>query len=111
VPHSAAPGSGGALFSPGTRIDGTTFTPPNPLISTISPASTIVGSGDVPLTVTGSHFQMASMVRVDGSAISTTFQNANLLNATIPASVTNVPGPHSVTVENPGPAGSNAKTF
>ncbi len=109
--HSTAPGSGGALFSPGTRIDGTTFTPPNPLISTISPTSTIAGSGDVPLTVNGSHFQMASIVRVDGSPISTTFQNANLLNATIPAAVTNVPGPHSVTVENPGPAGSNAKTF
>jgi hypothetical protein len=61
--------------------------------------------------VAGSNFQMASMVVVDGSPISTTFQNANLLNATVPPSVTNSSGAHSVTVENPGPAGSNAKTF
>src|SRR6185369_5690848 len=111
VNHSTATGSGGALFSPGAKVDGSTFTPPNPLISSISPTVTIAGSGNVPLMVTGSNFQIASMVLVDGSPISTSFQNANLLNATIPPAVTNSPGPHSVTVENPGPVSSNSKTF
>ncbi|MEK6409236.1 MAG: lamin tail domain-containing protein [Acidobacteriota bacterium] len=111
VNHSTATGSGGRLFSPGTRVDGSTFTAPNPVINSISPSAAIVGSGDVPITVTGSHFQAASVVRMDGSPIDTSFGSAMTLNATIPASVTNVPGAHAVTVENPGPVISNSVTF
>ncbi|HSB08517.1 MAG TPA: lamin tail domain-containing protein [Blastocatellia bacterium] len=111
VTHSTATGSGGSLFSPGARVDGASLTPPNPLISSITPTVAIAASGDVTLMVTGSHFQMDGTVRVDGSAVSTTFQSANLLSATIPSAVTSVPGAHAVTVENPGPATSNAKFF
>jgi hypothetical protein len=111
VTHSTATGSGGSLFSPGTRVDGTTFTAPAPLITTISPDRAIVGSGDVPLMVTGNHFDSNAMVRVDGSTIATMFQSATLLDATIPSSVTSVPGPHAITVENPGPVVSNSVNF
>jgi Lamin Tail Domain/IPT/TIG domain len=111
VTHSAAAGGGGRRFSPGTRVDGSTFTAPNPIINSISPAGAIVNSGDAPITVTGSHFEAASHVRVDGSPILATFQSATMLSATIPASITGVPGAHVVTVESPGSAVSNSVTF
>ncbi|MEK6324788.1 MAG: lamin tail domain-containing protein [Acidobacteriota bacterium] len=111
VTHSTAAGSMGRIFSPGARVDGSTFAAPNPVINSISPTAAIVGSPEAPITITGSHFQAASQVRVDGSPIPTTFQSEMTLNATIPASVTSVPGAHAVTVENPGPVISNSVTF
>jgi len=111
VTHTAAVGSGGRRFSPGTRVNGSTFTAPNPVISSISPAAAIVDSGEISITVTGSHFEAASLVRVDGSPISTAFQSATLLGATVPALITSLPGAHIVTVENPGPVVSNNVTF
>ncbi len=110
VPHSAAAGSGGSLFSPGTLVNGSPFTTPNPVINTISPEGTIVGSGDVPLTVIGLHFEAASQVRLDGAPIATVFQSTTVLHATILASVSDTPGTHAVTVGT-GPAVSNAATF
>ena len=111
VAHSTAPGSAGRIFSPGTRVDGSPFSAPNPVINSISPTAAIVGSGDVTITLTGRNFQPGSQVRVEGSPIATTFQSAVALEATIPASVINVPGAHAITVENPGPVISNSVTF
>jgi Lamin Tail Domain/IPT/TIG domain len=111
VLHTTATGSGGALFSPGTRVNGTSFTTPLPVIASISPNVTVAGSGDVAITVTGSNFQAASQVRVDSNVVSTTFTDAMHLNATVPTAITNLAGPHAVTVENPGPVVSNSVTF
>jgi lamin tail-like protein/IPT/TIG domain-containing protein len=111
VSHATAAGSGGRIFSPGTRVDGSSFTAPNPVIGSISPAAAIAGSGEVAITVTGSHFQPGSQVRVDGSPLATTFRSATALDATIPAPVINVPGAHAITVENPGTVTSNSVTF
>jgi hypothetical protein len=111
APHSTIAGSGGRLFSPGTRVDGSFFTAPNPTITSISPDAAIVGSGDIIITVTGSHYQAASQVRVDGSPIATTFQSATSLSATVPASITSAAGTHAITVQNPGPINSNSVTF
>ncbi|MFY9558225.1 MAG: IPT/TIG domain-containing protein, partial [Blastocatellia bacterium] len=111
VTHSAASGSGGRLFSPGTRVGGSPFTAPKPVINSISPQSASAGSGDTPITVTGVHFEPGSQVNVDGFPVPTIFQTAMKLDATIPSSVTNIPGPHLVTVGNPGPALSNSVTF
>ncbi|MEN3335478.1 MAG: large repetitive protein [Blastocatellia bacterium] len=111
VTHSTAAGAGGRLFSPGTRVDGSPFTTPLPIITSISPNAAVAGSGDVPIIVTGNNFQMTSQVRVDGNVVSTTFTDAMHLNATVPTAATNVVGGHTVTVENPGPATSNSVTF
>ena len=109
--HSTAPGSGGRLFSPGTRLDGSFFTAPNPLIGSIAPDSAVAGSGAVPITENGKQFEAASRDHVDGSAIDTTFQNSIQLTANVPAPVTNITGAHAIRVENPGPVLSNAVTF
>jgi hypothetical protein len=111
VRHSMAPGSGGALFSPGTRVNGATFTTPLPVIASLSPNVTVAGSGDVEITVTGSNFQAASQVRVDGNVVSTTFSDTMHLSATVPTAITNLAGAHAVTVENPGSVISNSVTF
>ena len=109
--HSSAAGSGGALFSPGARVSGAPFTSTDPLITSISPDGATVGSGDVPITVSGANFQDGSLVRVDGTQLATGFVSAESLTATVPASVTNLPGAHPVTVENPNSIVSNSVPF
>lgn len=111
VAHATAAGSGGRIFSPGTRVDGSPFTAPTAVINSISPIGAFAGSGDAAIILTGSHFQPDSLVRVDGLFIATIFQSAMALNATIPSLFTDAPGVHSVTVENPGAAISNGVTF
>ncbi len=111
VPHRSAAGSGDKRFSPGTRINGSPFTTTDPVIDSISPDSAVVGSGAVFITITGSNFQIASHVRVDGSPISATFDNANQLSAELPPSVMAAAGAHSITIENPGPVVSNSVAF
>jgi hypothetical protein len=71
--HSMAPGSGGALFSPGARVNGAPFTTTDPVITSISPEGASAGSGDVTMTVTGINFEGGSVVRVNGSPVSTGF--------------------------------------
>ena len=109
--HSSAPGSGGALFSPGARVTGGAFTTTDPVIDSISPISAVVGGGGVLMTVTGQNFQNGSTVLVDAAPVSTVFSSATELQAEIPESVTNTPGTRVVTVKNPDLAISNPATF
>ncbi len=111
VTHSSAAGSGGTLFSPGARVNGSPFTTTDPVINSISPDAAIAGSGPVALTVTGQNFQNGSRIRVDGSPLTTTFFDSTQLGAELPDSVTNSPGAHSITVQNPDLTVSNALTF
>ncbi|MFL6278195.1 MAG: lamin tail domain-containing protein [Blastocatellia bacterium] len=110
VSHSSAAGAG-HLFSPGTRTNGSAFTTTDPIISSISPNVLVSGGGNTDIVVTGNNFVATSKVRVDGTQITTTFTNAMELGAAVPASVTNAPGAHFVTVENPGPVISNSVTL
>jgi lamin tail-like protein/IPT/TIG domain-containing protein len=109
--HSSAPGSGGALFSPGTRINGSAFTTTDPVIESISPLAVVAGSGAVSMIVTGQNFQNGSMLLVDASPVSTMFSSATELRAEIPDSLTTSPATHIVTVQNPDLAVSNPATF
>jgi len=111
VTHSTATGSGGALFSPGSKVNGAPFTTIDPVIDSISPDSVIAGSGDSSIVVTGMNFHNGDQVRVDGTPISTGFVNDKELDANIPASVTNTPGVYAVTVRDPGGAISNSASF
>src|SRR5205085_3966618 len=110
VAHQTAAGSG-HLFSPGTRTNGSPFTTTDPVIISISPGVVVAGAGNVNLAVIGQNFQPTSNVRFDGNVITTTFVNAMQIKAVVPASVTDAPGAHAITVENPGPVLSNSVTF
>jgi lamin tail-like protein/IPT/TIG domain-containing protein len=111
VEHSTAAGSGGALFSPGTRVNGAPFTTTDPVIASISPAGAIAGAGDVFIDVVGMNFHGGAEVRVDGNAIFTAFFSDTDLNAVIPGTVTNVAGSYAITVRNPDGAISNSVPF
>ncbi|MGH8598653.1 MAG: lamin tail domain-containing protein, partial [Gammaproteobacteria bacterium] len=109
--HSTAAGSGGALFSPGARVNGAAFTTTDPVIASISPEGAIAGSGDVTMTVTGINFVGGSTVRVNGSPVFTGFFSPTELVAQIPSTVTGAAGTYLITVQNPGGAVSNAAPF
>ena len=86
-------------------------TPPAPTISTISPTSNVAGSPAFTLTVNGSNFLFSSVVNFGGTAVPTTFVSATQLTAAIPAAAIASAGTATVTVTNPGPAGSTAVNF
>jgi hypothetical protein len=111
VEHSTAAGSGGALFSPGTRVNGAPFTTTDPVIASVSPVGSIAGAGDVTIDVVGMNFHGGAEVRVDGNAIFTAFFSDTNLNAVIPATVTNIAGTYAITVRNPDGAISNSVPF
>ena len=111
VPHSTAAGSGGSLFSPGTRVDGFPFAIPLPVITSISPTESIAGTGPVTLTVNGNNFQSGAQVLVNGVGMASAFISAHQLTATLPASVTNTPGSYSISVQNPDASISNSVAF
>ena len=110
VEHSAAPGSDGRLFSPGTLITGSAFTVA-PNIARISPDRVPFRSPGFDLSVEGSGFESESKVFIDSSPVATSFINAGGLTATVPEGVTNVFGPHFVEVRNQGGNRSNTVTL
>ena len=78
-----------------------------PAINSISPSSAIAGSAGFNLTVSGSNFVGASVVRWNGQDRPTTLQNG-LLVASIPASDIAGVGTAQVTVFTPGPGGGTS---
>jgi sugar lactone lactonase YvrE len=102
--------SGGGTSNP------LTFTisavPLPPVATTLTPASVIVGSGALTLTVTGSNFVIGIVVNFNGSPRTTTFVSATQVTAAILASDVATVGTAPVTVTNPSGGGtSNALTF
>jgi len=86
---------------------------PVPIISGLSPASVLVGSGAFTLTVNGSNFVPTSSARLSGVPYSTIFFSSTQLRASISASAVSSVSTASVTVANPTPGGgtSNTATF
>jgi subtilisin family serine protease len=83
---------------------------PNPLpaLSSLSPASTIVGAGAFTLTVNGSRFVSSSVVRWNGANRPTTFLSSSQLSAVIQAGDVASAGNASVTVFSPTPGGGTS---
>ena len=86
---------------------------PTPSVSSLSPASAAAGSAEFVLTVNGSGFVPASVVRWNGSPRATTYVGGSQLRATIGESDVAATGTASVTVFSPAPGGgtSSALTF
>ncbi len=96
----------------GGTSDPVTFTiqanNPAPTISSVSPDLIPVGDSDVVLTITGSNFVTNSVVRWNGTPLTTTFVSATELRATLPAAQRSAAGDGSVTVFNPTPGGGES---
>jgi uncharacterized protein (TIGR03437 family) len=124
IPASDIPASGSAqitVFNPapgGGTSNAVTFAinPPGfnpvPIVGSLSPSSTVAGSGSFTLTVNGSNFVASSIVQWNGNARPTSFVSSAQLQATIPASDVALAATALVTVLNPAPGGgiSNALT-
>ena len=81
---------------------------PVPVLTSIDPLSATAGAGAFTLTVNGSNFIGASVVKVNGSNRTTTFISGSQLTAEIPASDIQTAGTASVLVFNPTPAGGSS---
>jgi N-acetylneuraminic acid mutarotase len=86
---------------------------PVPLIAALSPSSATAGGPDFTLTVQGSNFISGSVVRWNGSDMTTVFVSGSTLTVSVPAGDISSVGTVMVTVFNPGPGGglSSASTF
>jgi hypothetical protein len=86
---------------------------PVPSITSISPTSANVGGASFTLTVNGTNFVPASVVRWKGSLRSTTFVSNTQLAMAVTGADTTLPGTAEVVVVNPAPGGgnSNVATF
>ena len=85
-----------------------TLNNPSPSISTISHSTKCTGGSDFTLTVNGSNFIASSVVKIDGSARTTTFVNSGQLTATILASDIATASTPLITVTNPSPGGGTS---
>lgn len=81
---------------------------PVPVLAALSPSTIPAGGPDLTLTVTGSRFLPASVVRWNGADRSTSFISSTQLRALIPASDLAATGAGQVSVFNPFPAGGSS---
>jgi hypothetical protein len=103
------PAPGGGTAAPQTL----TVNNPVPTMNFVSPFSVAAGSGAASITVVGTGFCAASVVRLDGADLPTTFGGVSILTATVPAGTTAAAGAHTVTVHTPAPGGgtTSGSTF
>src|SRR6185503_7805265 len=82
-----------------------TIANPVPGVLSLSPSSVTAGASAFTVTVTGSGFVNASVVRWNGAARATTFVSGTQLQASIPASDLTTAGTAQVSVWTPAPGG------
>jgi hypothetical protein len=77
------------------------------------PSFVLAGSGDTPITITGTGFISSSTAQWNGTALATTYNSATSLSATLPAADLTGSSASQITVQNPAPGGgaSAAATF
>ncbi len=115
----AAPGTASVtVFNPapgGGTSNAVTFSTilPAPVLTSITPDSALFGGSAFTLTATGTSFTTASVIRWNGSSLTTTYVSATQLSASVAASLIATAGTASVTVQTPAPGGgtSAARTF
>jgi hypothetical protein len=81
---------------------------PVPTLTSLNPASVIVGSAAFPLTVNGSGFVPSSIVQWNGTPRATTFVSSTSLQAAITAADVAATGIESITVVTPTPGGGTS---
>lgn len=79
-----------------------------PVLTGISPNIVQAGSGAVTLTVTGTGFNASSTVKVNGTALATTYVSSSELTANVTPSLVANYGWEPVTVSNPAPGGGSS---
>jgi len=80
-----------------------------PVMSSISPSFVQAGSSEFTLTVTGTGFNSASTVNLNGTALSTSYESSTELTATVNADQVTKYGWAAITVTNPSPGGGTSQ--
>ena len=107
------------VFTPqpgGGTSGGLTFTitpkaSPVPTITSVNPPITDVGSVGILATITGKGFVTESVVEIDGTNLTTTFNSSTSLDVSIPASFLTTSGNLPIAVLNPAPGGGLSNIF
>jgi hypothetical protein len=81
-----------------------------PVLAAISPSDATAGSSSLNMAVFGSNFENGAVVQWNGTTLSTSWQSADQLTATLPASDLSAAGTATVTVANPAPGGGVSGT-
>jgi Abnormal spindle-like microcephaly-assoc'd, ASPM-SPD-2-Hydin/Protein of unknown function (DUF1573)/Beta-propeller repeat len=81
-----------------------------PVLQTLSPTGTVAGSAAFTLTVTGTGFVSSSVVRWNGTALSTSSVTSSTLTAQVPAPLVASAGTAEISVYNPAPGGGTSAT-
>lgn len=82
-----------------------------PVLSRLTPSSTVVGGRDFTLTVTGSVFSANAIVFFNDTALATTPVSATQLTSVVPSALIGAQGTAKVAVANEGPVFSNSLSF
>ena len=86
-------------------------TSPTPHITSLSPSTVLVGSGDVTLNVIGMNFVTLSTVYVNNIPQQASLINSNSLQTTIPAAMLANAEPLQIAVVNPTPGGGSSNLY
>ena len=93
-----------AIPATSNALNVTIANPPVPTVTGLSPNYAPVNA-DVKVTITGTGFTKNSVASYNGTALTTTFNSATTLIATVAASMLAIPGNGAVTVSTPAPGG------
>ena len=85
--------------------------PPRPVILSLSPVSAAAGSPAVTIVITGSNFASNCVVRWNGNAVETAFNDAGRVIASVPGSLLVNAGVVPITVTNPSGLVASPMTF
>lgn len=83
-------------------------TNPAPQISTLNPTSVPASSPDRTITITGTGFVPSSIVKGNGSILSSNYVTSTQLTAVVPSTQLVNPGSVGITVTNPTPGGGSS---
>jgi trimeric autotransporter adhesin len=86
-------------------------TVPVPTITSVTPASAVVGSGAITITLTGQNYVAGSVVLAGSTHLATTFISSTSLHAILPANLLATVGMLSLTVANPAPQAATSQPF
>ena len=82
-----------------------------PVVSSLSATAAQVGSGDVLLTVTGSHFTASSVVLFEATEIPARHIDDTRIEVTIPANLIGTAGTYKIRVISPAPGGGSSQSI
>ncbi len=80
----------------------------SPTLSSVSPSTITVGSGNTTITCTGTGYDSSSVVYAGATALTTTYGSSASLTATVPSSLLTATGTLSITVQTPTPGGGTS---